>query len=208
MNILKFVVAFILIYNSVVSGAENISNQRQFEENIQQALDSKNDEKLTLEFFIDEALKRNPKIQGFEHSLKSKKARVPQAGAWADPKLTVGFISLAGLAAETGVVMIIYIDHAFESLKKEKGNKIDIKDIYQAVIKGAVERVRPKIMTVSTTLLALVPILWSHGAGSQVWKRIAAPMVGGLVTSAILTLIVIPVIYAIVKEFTLKKQFK
>lgn len=83
----------------------------------------------------------------------------------------VGFISLAGLAAETGVIMIIYIGHAFDALKKEKGGNITIKDIYNAVTSGAVDRVRPKMMTVTTDLLALIPILWSTGTGSQVWKR-------------------------------------
>ena len=118
----------------------------------------------------------------------------------------VGFIALAGLAAETGIVMIIYIDHAYDALKKEKGTDFNISHIYQAVMSGAVDRVRPKMMTVTTTLLALVPILWSTGAGSQVWKRIAAPMVGGIVTSTLLTLIVIPVIYTIVKEIAFKKK--
>ncbi|MFC1728924.1 efflux RND transporter permease subunit [candidate division KSB1 bacterium] len=120
----------------------------------------------------------------------------------------VGFIALAGLAAETGIVMIIYIDHAYDALKAERGPDFMKKDIYAAVISGAVERVRPKMMTVTTTLLALVPILWSTGAGSQVWKRIAAPMVGGIVTSTILTLIVIPVVYTLVKEFSLKRELK
>ena len=120
----------------------------------------------------------------------------------------VGFIALAGLAAETGVVMIIYIDHAFERIRKEKGADFGIKNIYEAVMSGAVDRVRPKMMTVTTTLLALVPILWSTGAGSQVWKRIAAPMVGGIVTSTALTLIVIPVIYTLVKEFAVKREIK
>ncbi len=118
----------------------------------------------------------------------------------------VGFIALAGLAAETGIVMIIYIDHAYDALKKEKGTDFNISHIYQAVMSGTVDRVRPKMMTVTTTLLALVPILWSTGAGSQVWKRIAAPMVGGIVTSTILTLIVIPVIYTLVKEFAYKRK--
>ncbi len=117
----------------------------------------------------------------------------------------VGFIALAGLAAETGIVMIIYIDHAYDALKKEKGTDFNISHIYQAVMSGAVDRVRPKMMTVTTTLFALVPILWSTGAGSQVWKRIAAPMIGGIVTSTILTLVVIPVIYAIVREISLKR---
>lgn len=120
----------------------------------------------------------------------------------------VGFIALAGLAAETGVVMIIYIDHAYENLKREMGEEFNVKDVYKAVMSGAVDRVRPKMMTVTTTLLALVPILWSTGTGSLVWKRIAAPIVGGIVTSTLLTLIVIPVIYTIVKEFSLKREIR
>ena len=120
----------------------------------------------------------------------------------------VGFISLAGLAAETGVVMILYIDHAYDKIKKERGSEFGVSDIYKAVTSGAVDRVRPKMMTVTTTLLALVPILWSSGAGSHVWKRIAAPMVGGIVTSTILTLVVIPVIYTMIRELSLKHELK
>ncbi|MCP4728270.1 MAG: efflux RND transporter permease subunit, partial [bacterium] len=118
----------------------------------------------------------------------------------------VGFISLAGLAAETGVIMIVYIDQAYEKLKKDNGDKFSVQDIYTAVKSGAVDRVRPKMMTVTTDLLALIPILWGVGAGSQVWKRIAAPMVGGIVTSAFLTLIVIPVIYLMIREFAFKRK--
>ncbi|MFC1563948.1 efflux RND transporter permease subunit [candidate division KSB1 bacterium] len=117
----------------------------------------------------------------------------------------VGFISLAGLAAETGVIMIIYMDHAYDALQREKGTGFSIPDIYRAVMSGAVDRVRPKMMTVTTDLLALIPILWSVGAGAQVWKRIAAPMVGGIVTSAVLTLIVIPVIYLTIREYSFRK---
>jgi Cu(I)/Ag(I) efflux system membrane protein CusA/SilA len=116
----------------------------------------------------------------------------------------VGFISLAGLAAETGVVMILYIDHAYDRLKKEKGGSFGPHDIITAVTSGAVDRIRPKMMTVTTTFLALVPILWSTGAGSLIWKRIATPIIGGLITSTALTLLVIPVIYAMVKGFELK----
>ena len=120
----------------------------------------------------------------------------------------VGFIALAGIAAETGVVMIIYLDHAYDALKKEKGRNFGISDIYKSVVSGAVDRVRPKMMTVVTTICGLVPILWGHGAGSQAMKRIAAPMVGGLVSSTILTLIVIPAIYTIWKEWSVRKAIK
>ena len=106
----------------------------------------------------------------------------------------VGFIALAGVAAETGVIMLIYLDHAYHD-RKMAGKMRSLKDLYAAIIEGAVERVRPKMMTVTAIMAGLLPILWGHGAGSQVMKRIAAPMVGGIVTSTILTLIVIPAIY-------------
>ncbi|MFZ2053428.1 MAG: CusA/CzcA family heavy metal efflux RND transporter [Candidatus Aminicenantales bacterium] len=106
----------------------------------------------------------------------------------------VGFIALAGVAAETGVVMLLYIDNAYKD-RLRHGQMKTRKDLHAAVVYGAVERVRPKLMTVTTTIAGLLPIMWSQGTGSQVMKRIAAPMVGGLITSTILTLIVIPAIY-------------
>ncbi|MCF7842960.1 MAG: efflux RND transporter permease subunit, partial [Lentisphaeria bacterium] len=117
----------------------------------------------------------------------------------------VGFIALAGLAAETGVVMLIYLDGAYKN-RKQNGRMQSVKDLYDAVMEGAVDRVRPKMMTVASTMLGLVPILWGTGTGSQVMKRIAAPMVGGLVTSTILTLVVIPTIYFIWKSIELKRK--
>jgi len=108
----------------------------------------------------------------------------------------VGFIALAGVAAETGVVMLIYLDHAYFD-RKNQGKMTSLKDLYGAVMEGAVERVRPKMMTVTAIMTGLIPILWGTGTGSQVMKRIAAPMVGGMVTSTILTLVVIPTIYYI-----------
>ena len=106
----------------------------------------------------------------------------------------VGVIALVGLAAQTGVVMIVYIDHAYE--RRLAAGKINsLEDIIHAHSEGTVQRVRPKLMTVSTMLMGLVPLLWSQGSGADVMKRIAAPMVGGLVTSAFLTLEIIPVIY-------------
>lgn len=110
----------------------------------------------------------------------------------------VGIIALAGLAAQTGVVMIIYLNHAYENRKKE-GKMNSWEDLVEAVDEGAVLRVRPKMMTVVTMILGLLPLLWSHGAGADVMKRIAAPMIGGLITSTILTLVIIPAIYAIWK---------
>ena len=110
----------------------------------------------------------------------------------------VGIIALAGLAAQTGVVMIIYLSHAYENRKRE-GRMNLWEDLVEAIDEGAVQRVRPKMMTVMTMILGLLPLLWSHGTGADVMKRIAAPMIGGLVTSTILTLVIIPAIYAIWK---------
>src|SRR5204863_9816156 len=106
----------------------------------------------------------------------------------------VGVIALVGLAAQTGIVMIVYIDHAYER-RKRAGKIRDLNDISWAHMEGTVMRVRPKLMTVSTMLIGLIPLLWASGSGADVMKRIAAPMVGGLLTSAFLTLEIIPVIY-------------
>ena len=106
----------------------------------------------------------------------------------------VGVIALVGLAAQTGVVMIVYIDHAYER-RLSAGRINTLEDVIDAHSEGTIQRVRPKLMTVSTMLIGLVPLLWAQGSGADVMKRIAAPMVGGLVTSAFLTLEIIPVIY-------------
>ncbi|SHL38454.1 Cu(I)/Ag(I) efflux system membrane protein CusA/SilA [Nitrosospira sp. Nsp11] len=122
--------------------------------------------------------------------------------------VAVGFIALAGVAAETGVVMLIYLDHAWDAIKAKRaftGDKPTVTDLYAAVMEGAVERVRPKIMTVVAIMAGLLPIMWGTGTGSEVMRRIAAPMIGGMVSSTLLTLIVIPAIYAIVKEWSLRK---
>jgi Cu(I)/Ag(I) efflux system membrane protein CusA/SilA len=106
----------------------------------------------------------------------------------------IGIIALVGLAAQTGIVMIVYIDNAYE--RRRKAGKIrDLTDIIWAHMEGTVQRVRPKLMTVATMLAGLIPLLWATGSGADVMKRIAAPMVGGLLTSAFLTLEIIPVIY-------------
>jgi hypothetical protein len=106
----------------------------------------------------------------------------------------VGIIALVGLAAQTGIVMIVYIDTAYE--RRRKAGKIrDLDDIIWAHMEGTVMRVRPKLMTVGTMLVGLLPLLWATGSGADVMKRIAAPMVGGLITSAFLTLEIIPVVY-------------
>ncbi len=118
----------------------------------------------------------------------------------------VGFIALGGLAAETGVVMLVYLDQAYDRIRAARGGDMNAADLRRAVVAGAVERVRPKMMTVLTTLLGLLPIMWGHGIGSQTMKRIAAPMVGGVASSALLTLIVIPAVYAFWKGRSLKDE--
>ncbi|MDP3482656.1 MAG: efflux RND transporter permease subunit [Sulfuricella sp.] len=123
--------------------------------------------------------------------------------------VAVGFIALAGVAAETGVVMLIYLDHALNEIKARReaeGKPLAPADLYAAVMEGAVERVRPKMMTVVAIMAGLLPIMWSSGTGSEVMSRIAAPMVGGMISSTILTLVVIPALYALVKEWTLFKR--
>jgi Cu(I)/Ag(I) efflux system membrane protein CusA/SilA len=123
--------------------------------------------------------------------------------------VAVGFIALAGVAAETGVIMLIYLDHAYKELKAKReseGKAFTVADIYEAVMEGAVERVRPKMMTVVAIMAGLLPIMWGSGTGSEVMRRIAAPMVGGMVSSTVLTLIVIPAIYALVKQISLQRK--
>jgi len=110
----------------------------------------------------------------------------------------VGFIALAGVAAETGVVMLIYLDHAWNARKA--AGRTTLRDLYEAIVEGAVERVRPKMMTVTAIIAGLLPILWGSGTGASVMKRIAAPMVGGMASSTVLTLVVIPAIYSLWKE--------
>jgi copper/silver efflux system protein len=125
--------------------------------------------------------------------------------------VAVGFIALAGVAAETGVVMLIYLDHAWQAIQAQReaeGNSASVTDLYDAVMEGAVERVRPKMMTVVAIMAGLLPIMWGTGTGSEVMSRIAAPMVGGMVSSTILTLAVIPAIYALVKQWELRRKFK
>ncbi|MCU0578857.1 MAG: efflux RND transporter permease subunit, partial [Desulfobacterota bacterium] len=118
----------------------------------------------------------------------------------------VGLIALLGVDAETGVFMLLYLDLAYEQAKKE-GRLNSLADLQEAIRYGAVRRLRPKFMTVSTTFIGLVPIMWSVGAGSDVMKRIAAPMVGGIFSSFLLELLVYPALYQIWKwHFDLKKQ--
>ena len=116
--------------------------------------------------------------------------------------VAVGFIALAGVAAETGVVMLVYLEQAWAQVCAERqaqGQALSRADLYAAILHGAAERVRPKMMTVVTVIVGLLPIMWGTGTGSEVMRRIAAPMVGGMLSSTLLTLLVIPVIYALVK---------
>ncbi|MFD2233054.1 efflux RND transporter permease subunit [Phaeospirillum tilakii] len=117
--------------------------------------------------------------------------------------VAVGYIALAGVAAETGVVMLIYLDHALNERKAKRtaeGEPFTRADLHAAIMEGAVERVRPKMMTVVAIMAGLLPIMWSTGTGSEVMRRIAMPMVGGMVSSTILTLIVIPALYGLIKQ--------
>ena len=121
----------------------------------------------------------------------------------------VGFIALAGVAAETGVVMLIYLDHAWaaaQAKRAREGARPTAEDLYDAVMEGAVERVRPKMMTVVAIMAGLLPIMWGSGTGSEVMSRIAAPMVGGMISSTVLTLAVIPALYAMIKAWGLRDQ--
>ena len=125
--------------------------------------------------------------------------------------VAVGFIALAGVAAETGVIMLIYLDHAWREVQtrcQAEGREAGIAELYEAIMEGAVERVRPKMMTVVAIMAGLLPIMWSTGTGAEVMSRIAAPMVGGMVSSTVLTLAVIPALYALVKQWELRRSAK
>jgi Cu(I)/Ag(I) efflux system membrane protein CusA/SilA len=117
----------------------------------------------------------------------------------------VGIIALAGLDAETGVVMLLYLDLAYEDWKK-KGLMRNASDLRDAIYHGAVKRVRPKAMTATVIIAGLMPIMWSHGAGADVMKRIATPMIGGVVTSTLMELLVYPAIYHLWRSQGLKRQ--
>jgi Cu(I)/Ag(I) efflux system membrane protein CusA/SilA len=120
--------------------------------------------------------------------------------------VAVGFIALAGVAAETGVVMLIYLNQALAEIRERRvkeGRALTRSDLYDAIMEGAVERVRPKMMTVVAIMAGLLPIMWSTGTGSEIMQRIAVPMIGGMTSSTLLTLIVIPAIFGLVKGFGL-----
>lgn len=123
--------------------------------------------------------------------------------------VAVGFIALASVAAETGVVMLIYLDQAMAEVKDKcvgEGRQFTRANLHQAIMLGAVERVRPKMMMVVSIIAGLVPILWSTGTGSEVMQRIAVPMIGGMMSSTIFTLVVIPAIYGLLKGWRLSAK--
>jgi Cu(I)/Ag(I) efflux system membrane protein CusA/SilA len=117
----------------------------------------------------------------------------------------VGIIALAGVDAETGVIMLLYLDQAFDKWRKE-GRVRTVADLREAISEGAVKRIRPKMMTVMAILFGLLPIMWSHGAGADVMKRIAAPMIGGVVSSFLLELMVYPAIYEVWRGWQLRRS--
>ena len=118
----------------------------------------------------------------------------------------VGLIALMGVDAETGMFMLLYLDIAYHEAQG-KGKMKSWNDLREAIVEGAVKRLRPKVMTVGVMFLGLIPIMWATGAGADVMKRIAAPMIGGIFTSFILELVVYPAIYAIWKwHFEVKKE--
>jgi len=116
----------------------------------------------------------------------------------------VGFLALLGIAAETAIVMIVYLKESVEAAIKRWGDAYDVKKLREAIYEGAVQRVRPKLMTVFATLTALLPIMYNTGVGSEVTQRIAAPMIGGVLSSALLSLVIIPLLYEIYGRWQLK----
>jgi copper/silver efflux system protein len=125
--------------------------------------------------------------------------------------VAVGFIALAGVAAETGVVMLIYLNYALAEIRarrNKEGRMLTRADLCEAIMQGAVDRVRPKMMTAVAIMTGLLPIMWSTGTGSEIMQRIAVPMIGGMVSSTLLTLIVIPAIFGIVNGFGLPNHFR
>ena len=117
----------------------------------------------------------------------------------------VGIIALAGVDAETGVIMLLYLEHAYEKWRSE-GKMRSIEDLHEAIIEGAVKRIRPKVMTIMAILMGLLPIMWSHGAGADVMKRIAAPMIGGVITSFLLELLVYPAIFDVWRGWRMRRE--
>ncbi|WP_294956289.1 CusA/CzcA family heavy metal efflux RND transporter [Sulfurovum sp.] len=120
--------------------------------------------------------------------------------------IIVGFLALLGVAAETAIVMIVYLQESVDEVKARRGEAYDEKDLNNAIYEGAVQRVRPKLMTVFAILAGLLPIMYTHGVGSEVMQRIAAPMIGGVVSSAVLSLLLIPIFYEMYEKHKLKKK--
>ena len=123
--------------------------------------------------------------------------------------VAVGFIALAGVAAETGVVMLVYLDQAWvrrREVAQAEGRNVTLTDLREAVIEGALLRLRPKMMTVATIIVGLLPIMHGAGTGSEVMRRIAAPMVGGIVSATLLTLVVIPAVYLLWKRAAIVRE--
>jgi Cu(I)/Ag(I) efflux system membrane protein CusA/SilA len=118
----------------------------------------------------------------------------------------VGMIALMGLDAETGVFMLLFLDLSYDEAKRE-GRLRDLGELKEAIVHGAVKRVRPKLMTVMAAMMGLMPIMWSMGTGSDVMKRVAAPMVGGLATSFLLELLVYPAVYLLWKKRELRRAW-
>jgi len=119
----------------------------------------------------------------------------------------VGIIALAGLDAETGLVMLLYLDNSFERFRAE-GRMRNANDLWFAIHDGAVKRIRPKTMTVMTTFIGLVPLLWAAGAGADTMRRLAAPMIGGLATSFVMELLIYPVIFFVAKRFAMRSEWR
>jgi len=117
----------------------------------------------------------------------------------------VGMIALVGVAAEIGIIMIAYLDRTYDTWTAE-GRITRMKDLIDAVVEGSVKRVRPITMTVGSTIAGLLPIMWTHGSGADVTKRIAAPLIGGMVTTFVLTLIVLPAIYIIWRGWNVQNK--
>ncbi|MEK7768799.1 MAG: efflux RND transporter permease subunit, partial [Pseudomonadota bacterium] len=125
--------------------------------------------------------------------------------------VAIGFIGLIGIAAETGMVMLVYLDQTLAAVttkRKAAGEKVTVADLHIAVAQGAVSRIRPVMMTVAGSVLGLLPVMFSSGTGSEVIRRIATPMVGGMLSATVLTLIVFPAVYALVKEIPIRRSLK
>ena len=134
---------------------------------------------------------------------------------WLDYNMSIaaaiGFIGLVGIAAESGMVMLEFLDQALKEVtakREASGSKVTVEDLYEAVVQGAVYRIRPVMMTIAGRVLCLLPVMFSSGTGSEVIRRISAPMVGGMVSATVLTLIVFPAVYALVKEIPIRHSLK